>query len=110
MFLRVPTVGKDIVYKSAQEVMFVLMLNIPVNNFSDMSGRSHRFLGITSTFQGVNVFAQGHNTAEVGIGPPHPLASESETLPLGNRAPLAQEVIAFITYELHHEETGLQAF
>ena len=26
------------------------LLNIPVNNFSVMSGRSHRFFGITSTF------------------------------------------------------------
>ena len=26
------------------------MLNAPVNNFSVMLGRSHRFLGITSTF------------------------------------------------------------
>ena len=31
------------------------MLNVPVNNFSVMSGKSHRFLGITSTFLGVNV-------------------------------------------------------
>ena len=30
--------------------VFVLRLNNPVNNFSAMSGRSHRFLGITSTF------------------------------------------------------------
>ena len=30
---------------------FVLRLNVPVNNFSVMSGRSHRFLGITSTFR-----------------------------------------------------------
>ena len=29
--------------------------NIPVNNFSVMSGRSHRFLGITRTIRGVNV-------------------------------------------------------
>ena len=29
--------------------LFVLRLNIPVNNSSVMSGRSHRFLGITST-------------------------------------------------------------
>ena len=35
--------------------LFVLMLNITVNNFSVISGRSHRFLGITSTFRGVNV-------------------------------------------------------
>ena len=31
--------------------IFVLRLNIPVNNFSVMSGWSHRFLGITSTFR-----------------------------------------------------------
>ena len=31
------------------------MLNVPVNNFSVMLGWSHRFLGITSTFRGVNV-------------------------------------------------------
>ena len=35
--------------------LFVLMLNVLVNNFSVMSGRSHRFLCITSTFRGVNV-------------------------------------------------------
>ena len=29
--------------------------NVPVNNFSVMLGRSHRFLGITSTFLGVNM-------------------------------------------------------
>ena len=34
---------------------FGLMLNVQVNNFSVMLGRSHRFLGITST--------QEHNTA-----------------------------------------------
>ena len=27
-----------------------LILNVPVNNFSVILGRSHRFLGITSTF------------------------------------------------------------
>ena len=31
-----------------------IRLNVPVNNFSVMLGRSHHFLGITSTFQGVN--------------------------------------------------------
>ena len=30
------------------------MLNVPVNNFSVMFGRNHRFLGITSTL-GVNM-------------------------------------------------------
>ena len=36
-------------------VWFGLMLNVPVNNFSVMLGRSHRFLGITSTFFGGGV-------------------------------------------------------
>ena len=31
---------------------FGLMLNVPVNNFSGMLGRSHRFLGIASTLGG----------------------------------------------------------
>ena len=36
------------------------MLNVPVSNFSVMSGRSHHFIGITSTFMGSKcVFAQG---------------------------------------------------
>ena len=30
--------------------LFVLRFNVPVNNFSVMSGRSHYFMGITSTF------------------------------------------------------------
>ena len=34
---------------------FGLMLNVLVNNFSVMLGRSHRFLGITSTFLGVSM-------------------------------------------------------
>ena len=33
----------------------LFLLNVPVNNFSDMSGRSNRFLGITSTFLEVHV-------------------------------------------------------
>ena len=37
-------------------LLFVLMLNFPVNNFSVMLGQSHHFLGIISTFRGVNVF------------------------------------------------------
>ena len=31
--------------------LFVLRFNVPVNNFSVMSGRSHCFLSITSTFR-----------------------------------------------------------
>ena len=33
------------VYKRCFVCLFVLRLNVPVNNFSVMSGRSHRFLG-----------------------------------------------------------------
>ena len=39
--------------------LFGLRLYVPVNNFSVMSGRSHRFLGITSTFWEVNVSCSG---------------------------------------------------
>ena len=34
---------------------FLLWFNVPVNNFSVKLRRSHLFLGITSTFWGVNV-------------------------------------------------------
>ena len=44
--------------------MFVLMLNVPVNNFSVMLGRSHRFLVITSTFRGANVSSSEDLKAE----------------------------------------------
>ena len=37
---------KDVLLQiELQKVLFVLRLNVPVNNFSVMSGRSHRFLG-----------------------------------------------------------------
>ena len=61
-------------------VWFGLML--PVNNFSVILGRSHRYLGITSTFfffffffggggGGLICLAQGHNmTTRVGLEPP----------------------------------------
>ena len=57
------------------------MLNAPVNNFSVMFGRSHRFLCITSIYIYIYIFffflgggglclAQGHNTAtRVGFEP-----------------------------------------
>ena len=47
--------------------LFVLILYVPVNIFSVMSGRSHCFLGITSTFWGVNVSYTGGGG--VGIEP-----------------------------------------
>ena len=43
-----------------------------LNNFSVMLGRSHRFLGITSTFWGVNVPCSRtqHGLTRVGLEPP----------------------------------------
>ena len=37
-------------------VLVCLKLNVPVNNFSVILGRSHRFLGISSTFQRVGKY------------------------------------------------------
>ena len=39
-------------FKIQKFCLFGLSLYAPVNNFSVMSGRSHRFLGITITFLG----------------------------------------------------------
>ena len=50
--------------------LFVLKLNVPVNNFSVMSGRSHRFLGNNQYVWGVKCLAQGQNTAAVGFESP----------------------------------------
>ena len=51
-------------------VLFVLRLYVPVNNFSVMSGRSHRSWVFNQYFRGVKGLAQGHNTAAVGFEPP----------------------------------------
>ena len=48
----------------------MLRLNVPVNNFSVMSGRSHPSWVINQYFWGVKCLAQGHNTAAVGFEPP----------------------------------------
>ena len=58
------------VHRRRHKFWFVLMFNVPVNNFSVLLGLSHRFLGITSTFRESKCFfAQGHNAAEVGFEP-----------------------------------------
>ena len=57
--------------------LIVLMLNVSVNNFPVMSGRSHRFLGITSTFRGVNVSLLKDTTRRRWVSNPRPLAPES---------------------------------
>ena len=45
--------------------LFGLRLYVPVNNCSVMSGRSHRFLGITSTFWEVLIRMNNHITLHV---------------------------------------------
>ena len=62
------------------DILFVLMLNVPVNNFAVMSGRNHRFMGITSTFWGVNVSLVKDTTQ------PRRLAPESENTTMQPRS------------------------
>ena len=45
----------DLTQRTHEMVWFGLRLYVPVNNFSVMSGRSHRLVDITSTFWEVNV-------------------------------------------------------
>ena len=61
---------------------FELRLYDPVNIFSVMSGRTHRFLGITSTFLGGKCILLKDTTRRPEWGSnPQPLAPESDALP-----------------------------
>ena len=46
---------KGITYLLYLLISFLFLFNVPVNNFTVISGRSNRFLGIISTFWEVNV-------------------------------------------------------
>ena len=50
-------------------LIFFFLLNVPVNNFPVILGRSHRFLGIYQYFGNKKSLAQGHYTAVVGFKP-----------------------------------------
>ena len=63
--------------------LFVLRFNLQVNNFSVMSGRSHRFLLLS----GSKVSSSNTQHGEVGFEP-RDLAPESDAPPLSHRAPL----------------------
>ena len=65
---------------------FVLMYNVPVNSFSAMSGRSHRFLSIPSTFGEKSVLLND-TTRRRWVSNHGPLAPESDALPLSHRTP-----------------------
>ena len=73
-------------FSQSMEILFVLRLHVPVNNFSVMSGQSHRFLGITCTFGGVECLAQGHNMAEIDFESPtfHSTTEPPAPLKYGN--------------------------
>ena len=64
----------------------LVLFNPPVNNFSVMLGRSHRFLSINQYFGKLKVSAQGHYPEVVGFKS-GPLAPASDALPLSHRAP-----------------------
>ena len=57
--------------------LFGLRLYIPVNNFSVMSGQSHRFLGITSTFWEVNVSCSRIQHGDLSEDRTHDLSLQS---------------------------------
>ena len=61
-------------------MFFGLMLNAPMNNFSVMLGRSHRFLSITSTFGGKYVLLKDTTRQPELDSNPGLLNPESEVL------------------------------
>ena len=73
--------------------LFMLRLNVAVNKFSGMLGRSRRFLGITSTFRGVKCLAQGHNTAEVDFEHPTSRSGVRRSTTEPPRSPFRHSVI-----------------
>ena len=80
-YLKQILISKWSVLYSAQSILvwFGLRFYVPVNNFSVMSGRSHRFLGITSTFWEVNVSCSRIQ---------HAVPSEDRTPDLSLRSPM----------------------
>ena len=61
-------------------IWFGLMLNIPVNNYSVMLGKSHHFLGITSIFGGKYVLLKDRTRQPECGSNPGPLDPQSEVL------------------------------
>ena len=66
--------------------LFVLRLNVPVNNFSVMSGRSQCFLGLTSTAESECVLLKDTTRCRLWGSNQGPLNSESDALPLRHHA------------------------
>ena len=74
--------------QTAWFILFVLRLNVQVNNFSVLSGRSQRFLGLTSTVESKCVLLKDTTRCRLWGSNPGPLDSESNALPQRHRAPL----------------------
>ena len=62
--------------------LFVLRLKVPVNNYSVMSERSQRFLGLSSTVGSYCVLLKDTARCRLWGSNPRPLDSESDALPL----------------------------
>ena len=83
--------------------LFVLRLNIPVNNFSVMSGRSHRFLGtvINQYFRGEKCLAQRHNMAAVGFEPPTSRSRVRHSTTEPPRSPVSNSTPTRVEHGMH---------
>ena len=75
---------------------FGLMLNVAVNNFSVILRRSHRFLGVTSTFLGVNMSCSRTQHGDPSRAQTPDLWIRSlRCKPPGHRAPAADQCLCF---------------
>ena len=81
----------------SETVLFVCLFGlrhyVPVDNFSVMSGRSHRFLGITSTFREVNVSCSRIQHGDLSEDRTPDISLQSDALPLGH---CASQTVLFI--------------
>ena len=75
-----------------------LFRNVPVNNFSVMSGQSPRFLDITSTFRGVNVSCSRTQHGD-------PSEDRTPRLPLTPTAITTAALAALTTHSTYYRES-----
>ena len=79
---------KGITYLSLLFSFCLFLFNVQVNNFTVMSGRSNRFLGIISTFWEVNVSCSRTQHGDPSEDRTRPLTLGIDTLPLDHRTSL----------------------
>ena len=86
-------------------VLFVLRFNVQVNNFSVMSGRSHCFLGLTSTLWSKCVLLKNTtHCCQWGLNP-GPLNFKSDPIPVRHRAPYLVLCMDHLTCENYSSES-----